>query len=105
MRSYVSRMPSSIDCVAGLTGDFWHFTLASAQYVFQKYFSSDNLEVKSWGNAYAAANFLFGFAEREADQKKSVFRRLMIFYFLASMNLASSRLISFAILCAKVVKI
>jgi hypothetical protein len=53
-----------VDCMSGIQGDYWRFTTASASYLFKKYFSTDKLEINSFGNVSAAINFLAVFLWR-----------------------------------------
>jgi len=50
--------------------NFWRFTPASTKYVFSKYFSDANLEVKSYGNALAGQAFWLGFAQEELSNRE-----------------------------------
>lgn len=61
---------SRIDRRTGPAGDYWRFTLASAKYIFEKYFSSSNIEIKSWGNILAGLAFWIGMAQEELWQKE-----------------------------------
>ena len=56
------------DARAGVSGDFWRFTKASAQYVFGKYFPQP--EVKSWGNTLSGLGFWVGMAQEELSKKE-----------------------------------
>lgn len=42
--------------------NFWRVTAGSARYVFSKYFSSNNIEIKSFGNKTSALYFWLGMA-------------------------------------------
>lgn len=59
---------SRIDGRAGVKGDFWRFTTASAQYLFGRHFT--NLEVRSWGNVLSGTAFWVGMAQEELSQKE-----------------------------------
>jgi SAM-dependent methyltransferase len=56
---------SRIDCVAGINGDFWRFTNASAHYLFEKKFKKENLEIQSYGNARSGIYFYAGLAQED----------------------------------------
>ena len=59
---------SRVDARAGVNGDFWRFTEASAKYMFGKYFNS--VEAKSWGNVLSGTAFWVGMAQEELSQKE-----------------------------------
>ncbi|MDP3731155.1 MAG: class I SAM-dependent methyltransferase [bacterium] len=59
-----------IDVRAGVDGDYWRFTKASANYVFGKYFKKDKLEVKTWGNVLAGLGFWTGLAQEDFSKKE-----------------------------------
>lgn len=59
---------SRVDARAGVNGDFWRFTTASARYVFSKYFNQ--LEIKSWGNVLAGLDFWIGTAQEELSKRE-----------------------------------
>lgn len=59
---------SRVDARAGTVGDFWRFTLASARYIFGKYFA--RLEIKSWGNVLSGLGFWIGAAQEELSKKE-----------------------------------
>ena len=61
---YISR----IDGRAGVEGDYWRFTPASAGYLFKKYFH--DLEVKNWGNVLSGTAFLVGAAQEELSKRE-----------------------------------
>jgi SAM-dependent methyltransferase len=48
-------------------GDLWRFTPQSAQRLFGDVFGADNVEVTTYGNSYAAACLMKGFATEECD--------------------------------------
>jgi len=54
----------------GEKGDFWRFNEASAQYVFKKHFPEDKLQIKSYGNVYINACFLYGFTLEEVTKEE-----------------------------------
>ena len=56
---------SRIDVSAGIDGDYWRFTKASAKYLFEKFFKSKNIEIKSYGNAFVCSSFLYGYSHEE----------------------------------------
>ncbi len=58
-----------VDCMSGVQGDYWRFTTASASYLFKKYFSTDKLEINSFGNVSAAINFLAGVSLEEVNKE------------------------------------
>jgi SAM-dependent methyltransferase len=43
-------------------GEYWRFTTASAQRLFEEEFSRENIKVKAYGNVLAATAFLYGMA-------------------------------------------
>lgn len=59
---------SRVDVRAGIKGDFWRFTIASAQYAFGKYFNK--LEIKSWGNVLSGIGFWIGSTQEELSKKE-----------------------------------
>ncbi len=59
---------SRVDARAGVKGDFWRFTMASAQYSFGKYFNK--LEIRSWGNVLSGLGFWIGSAQEELSKKE-----------------------------------
>lgn len=61
---------SRIDGRTGTTGDYWRFTTASAKYIFEKYFSSSNIEIKGLGNVLSGMAFWIGMAQEELSQKE-----------------------------------
>jgi len=63
---------SRIDCIAGVAGDFWRFTEASARYIFEKKFNPNGLEINSYGNAKTGMYFYAGLAQE--DVAKKIFR-------------------------------
>lgn len=48
-------------------GDFWRFTPDSARRIFADVFGTENVQVQVFGNSYAAAALLKGFATEECD--------------------------------------
>ncbi|MDD5068948.1 MAG: glycosyltransferase, partial [Candidatus Pacebacteria bacterium] len=60
---------SRIDCVAGLEGDYWRFTLAGAKYLFQKKFLPENLSIKAHGNVRSGLFFYAGLAQEDISLK------------------------------------
>lgn len=68
----LATLPSMtrIDGRAGPIGDYWRFTLASAKYIFEKYFNSSNIEMKSWGNILTGLAFWIGMAQEELSQRE-----------------------------------
>ncbi|MEK7507170.1 MAG: methyltransferase domain-containing protein [Patescibacteria group bacterium] len=65
---------SRIDGRTGPAGDYWRFALASAKYIFEKHFSSSNIEIKSWGNVLSGLAFWVGMAQEELSQKELDYR-------------------------------
>lgn len=59
-----------IDCAAGVKGDFWRFTTASAKYIFQKFFPKSNLEIKAWGNVLAGLGFWTGLSQGDLTKRE-----------------------------------
>ncbi len=53
---------SSLSPVWNIASNMWRFTKASAEYIFNKYFSPDNLTVETFGNALAGQAFWVGMA-------------------------------------------
>jgi SAM-dependent methyltransferase len=51
-------------------GDYWRFTLLSAQMSFEEIFGSRNVTAGYYGNCYAAVNFLRGIAVEEVSTEK-----------------------------------
>lgn len=51
-------------------GDFWRFTPQGAQRLFEEAFGAGNVEVSIYGNSYAAACFIMGFAKEECDARR-----------------------------------
>jgi SAM-dependent methyltransferase len=50
--------------------DFWRFTSYSVRRLFKECFDEENLDIRSYGNVYAATAFLHGLAVEELDQKR-----------------------------------
>jgi SAM-dependent methyltransferase len=46
-------------------GEFWRFTILSAQRLFEEFFSPDQLQIEAKGNVLAAIALLYGLASRE----------------------------------------
>jgi len=61
---------SRIDCVAGVEGDYWRFTLASADKLFSQFFPRENVEIEAHGNVLAATSFLMGLAAHELKKQE-----------------------------------
>jgi len=59
-----------VDCAAGVDGDFWRFTTASANYIFSKFFLKINLEIKAWGNVLVGLGFWVGLAREELTKRE-----------------------------------
>ena len=51
-------------------GDYWRFTDLSMRKLLEQYFSSENIEVVSYGNYYAAAAFLAGKAVEDVKRSR-----------------------------------
>ena len=51
-------------------GDYWRFSSASVSRLFSAPFGAENIEVRSYGNVYAATTFLQGLALEELDTEK-----------------------------------
>ena len=52
----------------------WNFTPMSIRRLFAETFSLKNVEVKSYGNVFAAAAFLYGLADQELDHEELEYR-------------------------------
>jgi len=61
---------SRIDCASGLEGDYWRFTVASAKYIFGKFFELKKIEINSYGNALTGLYFWIGASQQELSKKK-----------------------------------
>ena len=61
---------SRIDCIAGVDGDFWRFTKASAEKLFERYFGKENVSVQAYGNVLADISFLMGLATDELTREE-----------------------------------
>ena len=61
---------SRIDCVAKVEGDYWRFTIASANYIFNKFFQKNNLEIEAYGNCLVGQSFWVGLAQEELSRKE-----------------------------------
>jgi GT2 family glycosyltransferase/SAM-dependent methyltransferase len=53
---------SRVDYEAGVDGDFWRFTPASARRLFGAHFGAEHAEVVSFGNVMSCVSFLHGLA-------------------------------------------
>lgn len=62
--SQISRY--DMDC----WGDYWRFTDCSARKVFEDFFGKNNVKVNIYGNVYASASFLYGYAVQDVAKKK-----------------------------------
>jgi SAM-dependent methyltransferase len=51
-------------------GAYWGFTSMSICKLLEKYFPKDNIEVKAWGNVYAANLFQIGLAAEDCNSAK-----------------------------------
>lgn len=60
---------SRIDRMSGVDGDFWRFTKAGAEYLFQKQFKREKLEIRTQGNARSGIYFYAGLSEEETNKK------------------------------------
>ncbi len=60
---------SRIDCCSGTEGDFWRFTAASAQFLFQKKFDKNKTTIISKGNVRAGIYFYSGLAQQDISEK------------------------------------
>lgn len=65
---------SRIDVAAGVSGDYWRFTTASARYLFSKYFLSRNLRIKALGNVLSGTAFWQGIAWEELTAAELSYR-------------------------------
>ena len=61
---------SRIDCVAGVDGDFWRFTKASAEKLFERIFGKENVSVQTYGNVLVDISFLMGLAADELTRQE-----------------------------------
>ena len=61
---------SRIDCVAGIEGDYWRFTKASAEKMFSEFFQNENLTIEAYGNVLVDISFLIGLATHELTKKE-----------------------------------
>ncbi len=61
---------SRIDVAAGVKGDFWRLTSASAQYLFGKHFSKEKLVIEEWGNVVSGMGFWVGLAREELSPEE-----------------------------------
>jgi SAM-dependent methyltransferase len=51
-------------------GEYWRFTTASAQRLFEEEFLPHNIEVKAYGNVLAATAFLYGLAVEDLKSER-----------------------------------
>jgi len=51
-------------------GDYWRFTSLSATKLFEEYFPSNNITIKSHGNVLSAISFLEGLASKELKKSE-----------------------------------
>lgn len=51
-------------------GEYWRFTTASAQRLFEEEFLPENIKVKAYGNVLAASAFLYGLAVEDLKPKQ-----------------------------------
>jgi hypothetical protein len=49
-------------------GDYWRFTLASAQRLFTEVFPEDSVRIETYGNVLAATAFLHGLSVEELTE-------------------------------------
>jgi len=61
---------SKIDRHAGVEGDFWRFTAASAGRLFAAAFGEAQVDVHVYGNVLAAIGFLAGLAREDLDDRE-----------------------------------
>jgi len=61
---------SRIDVRAGVDADFWRFTQAGVQYLFEQAFNKENITVVPCGNHYAGLLFWSGAGLPEANKRK-----------------------------------
>jgi len=64
---------SRIDCTSGINGDYWRFTEASAKYLFEKKFNTEQLTISSCGNVRSGIYFYAGLSQE--DVSKKVFKK------------------------------
>ena len=50
--------------------DYWSFKTASAKYLFGKFFTDENLEIKSYGNVLSGLGHWIGMAQEELTKKE-----------------------------------
>ena len=60
---------SRIDCVAGIEGDYWRFTEASAKYLFEKKFNPEQLAISTKGNVRSGVYFYAGFSQEDVSER------------------------------------
>lgn len=60
---------SRADCTSGTDGDFWRFTQASAKYLFEKSFKTENIEINFYGNARSGIYFYAGLSVEDTPKK------------------------------------
>lgn len=51
-------------------GEYWRFTTASAQRLFEEEFSRENIKVKAYGNVLVATAFLYGMATEDLKSEQ-----------------------------------
>ena len=61
---------SKIDRHAGVEGDFWRFTAASAQRLVGSVFGEEWVRVRAYGNVLAAIGFLAGLAREDLGERE-----------------------------------
>lgn len=61
---------SKIDRGAGVAGDYWRFTVASATRAFAAAFGQDRIQVTSFGNVLVSVAFLMGMAVEDLKQRE-----------------------------------
>jgi SAM-dependent methyltransferase len=61
---------SKIDRHAGVEGDFWRFTAASARRLFATAFGQAQVDVRAYGNVLAAIGFVAGLAREDLDDRE-----------------------------------
>lgn len=67
----LATLPSlgRIDLGAGVGGDYWRFTTASARYLFGQCFKNEQLAIQSWGNVLSGVGFWIGLACEDMRKK------------------------------------
>ncbi len=61
---------SRISKGAGVEGDYWRFTSASAQQLFGEAFGAENVTVQTYGNVLTAISFLAGLATEDLSRRE-----------------------------------